>query len=141
MKTLLAFLALAAIALVLPSQASAADHPGYLHALSDLRAARFLLQRETPGPRDAYAISEIDSAIHEIKIASIDDGKNLDDHPAPDPTWDGVGRFHHALEYINRAHHDIEQDEDNVFARGLQARALHHIDRARHFVKEIINHW
>ena len=141
MKTFLSLLALAAIVLAFPATASAADHPGYLHALSDLRAARFFLQRQAPGPRDADAIAEIDSAIREIKVASIDDGKNLNDHPAPDPTWNDVGRFHHALEFLDRAHHDIAEGENNVYAQGLQRRALGHIDTARHLVKEIINHW
>jgi len=141
MKTLLSFLALAAIVFAFPATASAADHPGYLHALSDLRAARYLLQRQVPGARDAEAISAVDAAIHEIKIASIDDGKNLEDHPAPDPTWNDSGRFHHALEFLDRAHHDISEGEDNVYAQGLQHRALHHIDNARHLVKEILNHW
>ncbi len=141
MKTLLSLLALAAIVFAFPATASAADHPGYLHALSDLRAARFFLQRQTPGPRDAEAIGEIDHAINEIKRASIDDGKNLEDHPAPDPTWNDVGRFQHALEYLDRAHHDIAQNEDNVYAQGLQHRALDHIDRAHHLLKEILHHW
>jgi hypothetical protein len=141
MKTLLSVLALAAIAFAFPATASAADHPGYLHALSDLRAARFFLQRHEPGPRDGYAISEIDAAINEIKTASIDDGKNLNDHPAPDPTWNDAGRFHHALEFLDRAHRDISENEDNVYAQGLQHRALEHIDKAHHLVKEIIDRW
>jgi len=133
--------ALAAIVLAFPATASAADHPGYLHALSDLRAARFLLQRHEPGQRDAFAISQVDLAINDIKTASIDDGKNLDDHPAPDPTWNDAGRFHHALEFLDHAHRDVAEGEENSFARGLQHRALGHIDKARQVVKEIISRW
>jgi hypothetical protein len=141
MKIFIPVLALAAVIFAFPATASAQDHPGYLHALSDLRAARFLLQRDTPGPRDGAAIDEIDHAIREIKHASIDDGKNLNDHPAPDPTWNDVGRFHHALEYLNRAHQDVSGEEDNGYAQGLQHRALYHIDQAHHFVNEILDRW
>src|SRR5271168_5658512 len=60
-------------------------HPAYLHALSDLRAARWMLEHR-PGDaavsaQEDVAITEIDKAIGEIKKASIDDGKDIHDHP------------------------------------------------------------
>jgi hypothetical protein len=116
-------------------------HPGYIHALSDLRYARALLQRDQPGPRDQYVIGEIDRAIDEIKRASIDDGKNLEDHPPIDVNLDFHGRFHKALDLLNHAHHDVAQFEDNVFAQGLQRRAIEHIDRAHHELREILDRW
>jgi len=58
-------------------------HPAYLHALSDLRAARHYLNDGwawAPVKHDDdVAIREIDAAINEIKIASINDGKGLND--------------------------------------------------------------
>ena len=59
-------------------------HPYYLHALSDLRAARWMLEHR-PGDaavsgQEDVAITEIDAAIGEIKRASIDDGKDIHDH-------------------------------------------------------------
>src|ERR1700743_3921644 len=75
--------------LALVSLAANADmpgkHPAYLHALSDLRAARWMLEHR-PGDaavsaQEDVAITEIDKAIGEIKKASIDDGKNLEDQP------------------------------------------------------------
>ena len=63
-------------------------HPHYLHALSDLRHARAYLDKlfmsEQRDDMEEHAIRKIDDAIREIKHASIDDGKNLNDHPPID---------------------------------------------------------
>ena len=142
MKTVVQLLLVASLFLSLTFKASADNgHPGYLHALSDLRMARFLLHRDQIGPKDQYAISEIDQAIAEIRQASIDDGKNLNDHPPVDASWDEKGRFHKALEMLDKAHQDISQFEDNSYAQGLQHRALFHIDKAHHLVRDIIDRW
>ena len=64
-----------------PAQA----HPAYLHALTDLRHARFLLEKPAkPEVKwdESNAVHEIDAAINEIKQAAIDDGKPLDGSPA-----------------------------------------------------------
>jgi tetratricopeptide (TPR) repeat protein len=117
-------------------------HPAYLHALSDLRDARAHLDRLTPTDRldneEEHAIKEIDAAIGEIKHASIDDGKDLNDHPAIDAHLDKVGRYHKALELLDRAHHDISEKEDDQFAHGLRHRALEHIDAAHGTVDRLI---
>jgi hypothetical protein len=109
------------------------SHPGYLHALSDLRAARWLLYHQ-PGDAKVYAgedvaISEVDAAIAEIKKASIDDGKNLNDHPAIDVKEHG-SRLLRATETLHKAKDDIEHEEDNLAARELRHRALEHIQKA-----------
>src|SRR5215471_14342209 len=77
-------------------------HPAYLHALSDLRAARWMLEHR-PGDaavsgQEDVAITEIDAAIGEIRHASIDDGKDIHDHPRVDVAPDRPGRLHKALE-------------------------------------------
>jgi len=144
MKTVIKLLLVVGALFSLSFNASAdlpGDHPGYLHALTDLRTARFFLTRQHVGQRDHFAIEAIDRAINEIKRASIDDGKNLNDHPPVDTSLNDSGRFHRALELLDRAHRDIAKYEDNVFAQGLQNRALHHIDEAHHVVKEIIDSW
>jgi hypothetical protein len=117
------------------------QHPGYLHALTDLRHARAHLQRPDRGElreQEKKAIHEIDEAIGEIKRASIDDGKDLNDHPPVDARLDWPGRLHRALELINKAHTDVSGEEDNRFAQGLQQRAMEHIDKAHHHVEEAI---
>lgn len=123
--------------------ASAQDrHPAYLHALTDLRHARAHLQRPDGGElrhEEQEAIHHIDDAINEIKKASIDDGKDLNDHPPVDAKLDHAGRLHRALELLNKAHDDISREEDNQFAQGLQQKAMGHIDKAHHEVQEAIN--
>jgi hypothetical protein len=117
-------------------------HPAYLHALTDLRHARAHLGGLTPSDRidneEQHAIEEIDKAIGEIKHASIDDGKNLNDHPPVDAHMDREGRFHRALELLDKAHNDIAREEDDPSVRGLRDRAIHHIDEAHRIVDKII---
>jgi len=121
----------------------AGPHPYYLHALSDLRAARWMIEHR-PGnwvqtQDEIAAVNRIDAAIGEIKKASIEDGKNLEDHPHVDEAVDHPGRLHAALDYLRKARKDISHDEDNMFAQGLQARAYGHIDGAIDAVKRAIH--
>ena len=123
--------------------ASPNDHPYYLHALSDLRAARWMIQHR-PGNwqqtvDETEAVRRIDAAIGEIKKASIEDGKNIEDHPHVDELADHAGRLHKALDFLRKARQDISHDEDNRFAQGLQARAYGHIDGAINAVKKAIH--
>jgi hypothetical protein len=117
-------------------------HPGYLHALTDLRAARAHLEQHEGGGElkheEKDAIHDIDEAIAEIKKASIDDGKDLNDHPPVDAGLDHAGRLHRAKQLLEKAHQDIAHEEDNQFAQGLQQRAFGHIDHATHNVDEAI---
>jgi hypothetical protein len=117
-------------------------HPAYLHALTDLRHARAHLERGTWSGRmdkeEDHAIAEIDKAIGEIKHAAIDDGKDLNDHPAVDGHLGHRGRYHKALELLDRAHHDISEKESDDFAHGLRRRALEHIDEAHRIVEHLI---
>jgi hypothetical protein len=114
-----------------------------LHALSDLRAARWMIEHR-PGNwvqtnDEIEAVRQIDAAINEIKKASIDDGKNLADHPAVDEGNEHNGRLHVAVDYLKKARQDVGQDEDNHFAQGLQERAYLHIDNAISAVKQAIH--
>jgi len=109
-------------------------HPYYLHALSDLRAARWMIEHR-PGNwvqtmDEQQAVHRIDAAINEIKQASIWDGKNPNDHPPVDEIATQPGRLHAALDYLRQARQDISHEEDNGAVQGLQARAYQHIDGA-----------
>ncbi len=125
--------------LLLPLLANAdlpGKHPAYLHALSDLRTARWMLEHR-PGSAavsgdEGLAIGEIDAAIHEIKHAAIDDGKNLNDHPNVDVPGDQPGHLHKALELLRKVHSDVAREEDDPATRGLRDRAVGHIDGAIH---------
>ena len=84
------------------------DHPNYLHALSDLRAARWMLEHQ-PGnwqrtTDEVEAVKQIDAAINDIKKTAID--------------------------FLKKEREDVSKEEDNNFAQGLRARALKHIDEA-----------
>jgi hypothetical protein len=119
-------------------------HPGYLHALSDLRAARWCLNHQ-PGDAKVYggedvAITEIDAAIAEIKRASIDDGKDLNDHPRVDVKEHG-SRLLRAVDIIQKAHDDISNEEDNPEVRELRHRALDHIQKAHTAAVQAHDEW
>src|ERR1700693_4442511 len=82
------------------------DHPYYLHALSDLRAARWMIEHR-PGNWDrtvdeVQAVKEIDAAINEIKKAALDDGKDINDHPKVDEHPDHAGRLHDAMDFLRK---------------------------------------
>jgi hypothetical protein len=119
-------------------------HPGYLHALTDLRTARWLLSHQ-PGDARVYgeedmAINEINAAINDIKKASIDDGKNIDDHPGVD-TGEHGSRLLRAIETLKKARQDIAQEEDNPTVRDLRNRAYDHIDHAIHAADKAHGEW
>jgi len=137
MKTMIRFALPAVLALAAMAPTAQADQPGqhphYLHALSDLRDARANLQKRGGDAEmkwdEGKAISDIDAAIGKIKAASIDDGKNLDDHPTVDAP-DRKGRLHKALADLQTAREQVNKEEDNAFAQGLKVRALHDIESA-----------
>jgi hypothetical protein len=142
MKLSYAFvLALLGCIFLFPFATRAQEHPAYLHALSDLRDARAHLERPDGGAlheEERRAVHDIDAAIDEIKKASIDDHKNPNDHVAVDPHMPWGGRLHEALSLLDKAHKDVAQEEDTPHTRGLQRRALEHIDAAHHHVEEAI---
>ena len=118
-------------------------HPFYLHALSDLRAARWLIEHRAgdaavSGQEDV-AIVEIDKAIGEIKRAAIDDGKDIHDHPSVQGPNDRPGRLHKALELLHKVHDDVAREEDDPMTRGLRDRAVGHIDEAMHATEHAIS--
>jgi hypothetical protein len=142
------FLPALAIAAVVSIPAGAQQlpgaHPGYLHALTDLRTARWFLYHQ-PGDAKVYGdedvgITEVDAAIGEIKKASIDDGKDVNDHPKVDVHEHG-SRLLKAIETLKKAHADIDGEEDNPEARGLRHRALDHIDKALHAAERAHAAW
>jgi hypothetical protein len=131
--------------LALPFAANAdlpGKHPAYLHALSDLRAARWMLEHR-PGEaavsaHEDLAIAQIDQAIGEIKRAAIDDGKDIHDHPPVDVAADHPGHLHKALELLRKVRADVAHEEDDPMTRGLRARAENHINAAVHETEHAI---
>jgi hypothetical protein len=143
-SSLLKIVAVAAVALFAAAPTWADNpgrHPAYLHALSDLRDARAHLEHFSSDPVDhqeEHAIANIDKAIAEIKHAAIMDGKDIQDHMPVDAHLMRKGRFHKALELLDKAKRDVSGEEDQSDTQGLQRRVIHHIDEARRSVKHAI---
>jgi hypothetical protein len=144
-KTMLAGIALLFILPLAANADTPGKHPYYLHALSDLRAARWMLEHR-PGDaavsgQEDVAITEIDAAIREIKKAAIDDGKDLHDHPGVNDVADRPGRLHKALDLLHKVHGDVAREEDDPMVKGLRNRAVGHIDAAieatRHAIGDV----
>jgi hypothetical protein len=109
------------------------SHPAYIHALGDLRNARWYLYHQA-GDAKVYegedvAISEVDKAIARIKAAAIDDGKNINDHVS-DSIPDKGSRLLKAIEYTDKAKADVKGEEDNPQVHALRSEALSHIEAA-----------
>jgi hypothetical protein len=119
-------------------------HPYYLHALSDLRTARWLMEHQPGDTRvsrqEDLAITQIDAAIAEIKRASIDDGKDIHDHTPVDAPNELPGHLRKALELLNTVHADVAREEDDSTSRGLRIRAIGHIDAATHATERAISY-
>jgi hypothetical protein len=117
------------------------DHPSYLHAASNLRHARQLLERpdapNVAGPEQA-AIREIDAAIYEIKQAARDDWKPAD-LPSVSVHLDLRGRMHEALKEMEKAQREINKEEDDRAARGLRNRASMHLNQAIGLVQQAMS--
>ena len=112
------------------------QHPGYLHAMSDLRTAFWMIQHRAPSDpgqsaAEGRAMGEIHAAYGALQRAAVMDDKNIDDQPPAQMSWaDHAGRLHEAETLLHRARNDLAQEEDNPAARGLRDRALYHIDDA-----------
>jgi hypothetical protein len=117
-----------------PHPAPAQEHPPYLHAMSDLRLARAILDRpqEWNVMHDqAVAMQEIDRALGEIARASMDDHKNPHDPEPIDAHLDHRGRLKKVMELLDSADHDLRAVENNPAAVGWRDSAIQHVDEAR----------
>jgi len=114
-------------------------HPHYLHALSDLRQARALLVRrpETSNvaATDNDAVAHVNRAIADIKRASIDDGKDLGDHPPIDTRLPRRDRFDKALDLLGKADRDLHYKEDDQAALGWRREAIRNVKEAMAYTR------
>jgi hypothetical protein len=118
------------------------EHPAYLHALVYLRSARAHIEHDKRGglgTEEQEAIKEIDSTIGRIHHASLDDGKDLNDHPPIDPKLDRKGLLHKALALLEQTKTDISEHESDNFANGLRQEALGFLEEAQHHLKAALN--
>ncbi len=124
-----------------PATQAHAQYPMYLHAISDLRSARWYLQQDTRrefvGLRE-HAIDEMSRAINDMKQAAIDDGKNPWRTPPPQSGGNMGAPIHSALRLVIEARNDVGRGSDAPGNRGLQMRSLRHIDEAHRALNEIL---
>ena len=127
--------------------ASAASVPGqhasFLHALSDLRHARWNLTHR-PGDaavneQERIAVAETDRAISEVMQAAGDNGENVAQQEHIDANLDEPGALHHAQDLLEQARQDVSMQEDNPRARRLRNHAIEHIDRALQATRRAIH--
>lgn len=116
-------------------------HPGYLHAIRDLRQARELLRYNFTQPKQAAAanaaLPAIDAAISDLKSASRVDDKHLEDVPH-NKDLPAEGRFHQVMTLLNSAHaHVLEPDSDQA-AISFRDHALGQIDNARKAITPVL---
>ena len=149
-RNLRASLIVAIAVLIAPMAAQAQwwqSHPHYLHAMSNLRMAYWLIQHhEANDPvandQERHALREVRAAYQELKDASIMDNKNIDDQPPADMNfYDHRGRLHRALDLLSEARNDVNGEEEDPAARGLRHRALEDIDYAIHGTQDAIHAW
>ena len=115
--------------------------PQYLQALSNLRDARQHLEHFGGEPADTRAeraIFEIDRAINEIKHAAIMNGSDTENHVPVDTHLVRNGRFHKAMELLDKAKRHVAGEEVEPDAQALQLRVKRHIEEAQHEVARAI---
>jgi len=137
--TLLSFLIATFVGMVFADKPG--HHPLYIHSLSDLRYARALLDKlamnEKRDGEETQAIDKIDAAIKTIKTASIDDGKNLNDHPPIDAKLKRGERYRKTLELLDKVHKNVTMEEDTAKSQGLQGRVIADVDEAHRIVEKL----
>jgi hypothetical protein len=145
--TLAAALACAAAAPMAAHAQWWAQHPAYLHAMSNLRLAYWLeAHHEAVDPQqnddETRAMAAIRGAYQDLKGAAITDDKDIDDQPPANFDFsDHRGRLHRAMDLLRDAHDQLVKEEDNPDARGLRDRAVHHIEDAGRFTAAAIDDW
>jgi len=142
-KMLLLSAALSAAALTAHAD-EPGKHPYYVHALNDLETAKFLVEHRraedgTIGNHEMLVKEEINAAFGEIKTAMKYDRKGADQQMGHDQIADVSGRMHQALDLLKKAHDDVSHEEDDPASKGLQVRALKHIDAAIWQAQQVIN--
>jgi hypothetical protein len=124
-----------------------AQHPAYVHAMSNLRTAAWLIEHHDPqdpgqNADESGAIQEIRTAYEELKQAAAWDGKNANEQPPPGMAFgDHSGRLHRAYELLSEAHAQLNGEEDNPAVLDLRRRANVHVDNALRMTKAALQDW
>jgi hypothetical protein len=115
------------------------QHPYCLQALSDLRAARWLLQQHVGGKamthNEKEALRQINVMIREMNDAAIDDGKT-DDHSKAREGQDDAANVRQCIELLQKAQDDLHHEDDSQFANGLRNRSIKNCEETIKFVSQ-----
>lgn len=126
-----------------PAVPPPAAHPAYAMAMGNLRHARALLERPA-GAADVkwdekMAIGEIDAAIKEARDARMDDGAPMTEHPPIDNKLVYRDRLQQAMKLLGDSAKDLDEKEDNAWAKKDRKQAVEHVRRAEKEVREAMS--
>jgi len=147
MRKLLRWIAVAAVVFLSLSTAlgeTHRSHPSYGRALAELRYARAHVSLHAPGvppdENELEAIQEIDKAMQDVKDASEDDGKSLNEHPLIEASWGRIERLQRALALLDEAHDNIELRQQDSFLKGLKANSANrHVANAKEAIERAMH--
>jgi hypothetical protein len=127
-----------------PGPGPGTAHPAYAAAQVNLRHARALLERPATMAPDVkfdqnLAIREIDSALKEIRDAKQDDGQPVTEHPPIDSKLAYADRLQEAVRLLDEAIKDLEEKEDNAWAKKDRKNAIEHARRAEKAARTAIH--
>ncbi|MBV8761694.1 MAG: hypothetical protein JO257_30650, partial [Deltaproteobacteria bacterium] len=118
-------------------------HPAYMAAIQNLRNARAMLERPT-GAADVkwdehVAIRDIDDALHDIREARVDDGRPVTEHAPIESKLVYRDRLKQAEKELHEAARDLEEREDNFWAKKDRKHAIEAIRRAEKATREAMS--
>lgn len=129
---------LAGLLLMLPASAFASHgHPGYQHAVDDLRLAQLLLQRSNVAPASngwhdevSLTMDNIGEAMKQMDAAVGGDRGKPSELPRLDAHMAWTERLNESLRLIERAELDCSREKDGGGNSGLKARIFDLLDQA-----------
>jgi hypothetical protein len=126
-----------------PTAPTTGAHPAYAAALTNLRHARALVVTRS-GAADIQAaeqttVAEIDATIKEIRDARRDDS-GATEGPPVDSKVAYPDRLREAVKLLEDTQKDLEQREDNTWAKKDRRQAIDHLKKAIKAAKDAINH-
>jgi len=114
------------------------EHPAYFPALSNLRATEHRPGTWQQTADEVETVWRIDAA-HAEKKAAIEDGKNLQKHPAVEEREEHEVRLRVAPGFLRKAREMVNKEEYNAFAPGLKTRSSEHIEEAIRTIEKAIH--
>lgn len=124
--------------LSLPAGAFAGrNHPGYQHAVDDLRLAQALLQRSNIAPASngwqdevSLTMGNIEDAMKEMDTAVVRGHGKPSELPRLDARMPWAERLNQSLRLIERAELDCSKEKDDSGNAGLKGRVFDLLDQA-----------